>query len=74
MNEDIHPIIQQIKDNVLNLIAGESIRLLKASTVQSVKSDCHTPFTEVLKAFDTVIKQASKAGERVVKNLMLTGL
>lgn len=36
MNEDIHPIIQQIKDNILNLIAGESIRLLKASTVDTL--------------------------------------
>jgi hypothetical protein len=45
------------KKELLLLLLGSVINNIATSPVQSVKSDCHTPFSEVLSAAKEVIKQ-----------------
>lgn len=45
------------KKELLLLLLGSVINNIATSPVQSVKSDCHTPFSEILSAAKEVIKQ-----------------
>lgn len=48
------------KDVLLASLLDAVIKNISTSPVQSVKTDCHTPFAEALKAFDPIINKVEK--------------